>query len=100
MDQPPASPDAQSPTFVSFASVALPVELVTACNQAYFLHVLATDPDRVLPPGKSILSMMSRRGSAFYDHQGEQPPPPSLQEKVEDIAHKAFWDEVRVLCHS
>lgn len=68
----------------------IPVELIDILNNACFLHILATDPTQVLPPGKSLLSVMSRsRTTADGDTK------PSLQSKVEDIAHKAFWDEVR-----
>jgi len=66
---------------------SLPPELLQVLNQAYMLHVVATDPAKVLPPGKSLLSMMTRA-----------PPPPDpspLHAKVEKVVHKAFWDEVR-----
>ena len=68
----------------------LPVDLLDLLNQAYFLHFLANDPSKVLPAGKSLLSVMSRphvkrRGSDEL---------PTLQEKVEEMVHKAFWDEV------
>ncbi|KAF8070517.1 hypothetical protein FPV67DRAFT_1624142 [Lyophyllum atratum] len=64
---------------------ALPPELLQLLNQAYMLHVVATDPAKVLPPGKSLLSVMARA-----------PPPPDpspLHAKVEKVVHKAFWDE-------
>ena len=68
----------------------LPVELIDIMNNAYFLHILATDPTRVLPPGKSFLSVMSRSHTST-----EGDTKPTLHSKVEDLAHKAFWDEVR-----
>ena len=71
------------------SSLGLPVELVDTLNNAHFLHVLATDPAQVLPPGKSLLSVMSRSRTTDGDTK------PTLQSKVEDLAHKAFWDEVR-----
>ncbi|KAI9572173.1 hypothetical protein HD554DRAFT_2067588 [Boletus coccyginus] len=68
--------------------LVLPVELIDVLNNAYFLHILATDPAQILPPGKSLLSVMSRaRSTADGDAK------PTLHSKVEDIAHKAFWDE-------
>jgi hypothetical protein len=73
---------------------SLPLELVDTLNHAYFLHVLAIDPAKVLPPGKSILSMISRPHT--QSEQGEHSLP-KLQAKVEDIAHRAFWDAVRSL---
>jgi hypothetical protein len=88
-------PPTTSESFLGLSTstpMALPAELVDTLNQSYFLHLLATDPDRVLPPGKSILSMMSRSGRATSDHKPDSLP--TLQEKIEDLAHRAFWDEV------
>lgn len=73
---------------------ALPIELAEALNQAYFLHLLATDPERVLPPGKSLLSVMLQPRAPTRHQEGK---PPSLQAQVEDAVHRAFWDEVRRL---
>ncbi|KAI0311619.1 hypothetical protein OF83DRAFT_742947 [Amylostereum chailletii] len=67
----------------------LPAELLDILNHTYFLHLLATDSAQVLPPGKSILSMMSKP-HARQPSTGEIP---TLQEKVEEVIHKAFWDE-------
>ena len=69
----------------------LPIELVDILDRAYFLHVLATDPTRVLPPGKSLLSALS--GPHASAPTGE--PAASLHDRVEDVVHRAFWDEVR-----
>ncbi|KAF8135709.1 hypothetical protein EV363DRAFT_805037 [Boletus edulis] len=68
--------------------LVLPVELVDILNNAYFLHILATDPAQVLPPGKSLLSVMSRSHIA---PDGDTKP--TLHSKVEHIVHNAFWDE-------
>jgi hypothetical protein len=78
-----------------FSSWNLPLELVDELNQAYFLHLLATDPSQVVPPGKSILSMMSRPHTASPPEE-EKDPVAVLQRKVESMVHKAFWDEVRI----
>ncbi|KAF8893834.1 hypothetical protein BD779DRAFT_1435553 [Infundibulicybe gibba] len=43
----------------------LPVELVDSLNQTYFFHVLANNPAKVIPPGKSLLSMLG--GGAYLD---------------------------------
>ncbi|KAH0827512.1 hypothetical protein J3R83DRAFT_4225 [Lanmaoa asiatica] len=68
--------------------LVLPVELIDILNNAYFLHILATDPAQVLPPGKSLLSVMS---SSHTTANGDAKP--TLRSKVEDLVHKAFWDE-------
>jgi hypothetical protein len=68
----------------------LPADLLDLLNQAYFLHILANDPSKVLPPGKSLLSVLSRS----HVRQRRDDVPASLQEKVEEMVHKAFWDEV------
>lgn len=84
------SPGVSSQLVSNRDHLVLPVELIDVLNNAYFLHILATDPAQILPPGKSLLSVMSRaRSTADGD------PKPTLHSKVEDIAHKAFWDEVR-----
>ncbi|KAI9456625.1 hypothetical protein F5148DRAFT_1223978 [Russula earlei] len=67
----------------------LPADLVDLLNQTYFLHLLANDPSKVLPPGKSLLSVLSQP-SVRQDRDDE---PPALHEKVEEMIHKAFWDE-------
>ena len=71
-------------------STYLPVELLDVLNHTYFLHLLATDPKKVLPPGKSILSMMSKPHA-----QGALDGKSTLEEKVTEVIHRAFWDEVR-----
>ena len=74
---------------------SLPLELVESLNQAYFLYVLATEPYKVVPPGKSLLSMLlhSRLSSAEKREDDAQP----LLQRVKEAAHKAFWDEVSLL---
>jgi hypothetical protein len=74
----------------------LPLELVDTFNHTYLLHVLATNPEKILPPGKSILSMMS--GPHTQSEHGEESLP-KLQVKVEGLAQQAFWDVVRRLHH-
>lgn len=67
----------------------LPVELMESLKQTYFLHFLATDPTRVLPPGKSLLSALSR------PHLATQHGSSALEQRVEKLVHAAFWEEVR-----
>ncbi|KAH7920064.1 hypothetical protein BV22DRAFT_1098793 [Leucogyrophana mollusca] len=83
---PPAT--TYSPLISSIDPVVLPLELVDILNHAYFLHLLATDPSKVLPPGKSLLSAMSHTHG-----EGITTEKPTLRNKVEDIVHRAFWDE-------
>lgn len=71
-------------------AASLPLELVDTLNHTYFLHLLATDPGKVLPPGKSLLSMMARP----HDQRPDGGVP-SLEDRVTDIVQRAFWDEVR-----
>ncbi|KAG6876787.1 hypothetical protein C0992_011749 [Termitomyces sp. T32_za158] len=54
-------------------------------QQAFFLHVLATEPARVLPPHKSLLAMMARAPSAAQ--------PSAIHARVERVVHQAFWDQ-------
>ncbi|KAI0743374.1 hypothetical protein C8Q80DRAFT_1106612 [Daedaleopsis nitida] len=71
------------------SSTALPLELIQTMNYTFFIHLLATDSGRILPPGKSLLSMMSApRTNAQSD--GELP---KLEDRVKDLVHKAFWNE-------
>lgn len=95
----PDSESAPSPLIPTSDPVLLPLELVEILNRTYFLHLLATDPKRVVPPGKSLVSMLSGPPK-----EGEDAGKPTLRDKVEDLVHKAFWDEVRphvlrIFCH-
>jgi hypothetical protein len=80
-----------SSLFKSFDTLLLPQELVDILNHTYFLHILATEPTKVLSPGKSLISVLSRPHSANGRIEGSSP---SLHDKVEDMVHKAFWNEV------
>lgn len=84
-----AYPEQASPRLpFSFATpTALPMELYNVLNQAYYLHILATEPQNILPPGKSLLSVLARP-------HAERHTTSALHERVEDIVHRAFWDEV------
>jgi len=74
----------------------LPVELMESLNQTYFLHRLVTEPDKVIPPGKSLLSMMTHTGFELQDDASAQSDEkqPALTDRVAEVAHKAFWGEV------
>jgi hypothetical protein len=86
----PPTDSAPSPLIPTSDPVLLPIELVDILNHTYFLHLLATDSKQVVPPGKSLVSMMSRPRK-----DGEDIAKPTLHDTVEDLVHKAFWDEVR-----
>lgn len=77
-------------SFLPGTSTYLPVELVELLNQTYFLHILATEPDKALPPGKSLLSVLSRPREAAQSEKS------ALEEQVETMVHAAFWEEVCV----
>ncbi|EIW83164.1 hypothetical protein CONPUDRAFT_121615 [Coniophora puteana RWD-64-598 SS2] len=66
----------------------LPPELVDLLNHTCLLHLLATDSDKVVQPGKSLVSVLSRPRSERRS-EGRH----TLHGKVEDIVHKAFWDQ-------
>ncbi|KZT26777.1 hypothetical protein NEOLEDRAFT_1062218 [Neolentinus lepideus HHB14362 ss-1] len=69
---------------------ALPPELCDVLNQVFYLHVLANEPERILPPGKSLLSMVARpHAQAEHGSDGVH----NLRARVEDIVRRAFWDE-------
>ena len=89
--------DAPSPQALyplpSIDPTILPIELVDILNHTYFLHVIATDPHKILPPGKSLLSALSRPHTNSINHA--EGPAAAIQAKVQDMVHKAFWDEVR-----
>ena len=71
----------------------LPPELAQLLNQAYFLHVLATDPKKLITPGKSLLSMLA--GSHLQPDALPTPAPDAaLHSRVEKVVHEAFWNEV------
>jgi hypothetical protein len=79
--------------------MALPTELIDSLNQTYFLHLLVNDKDKVVPPGKSVLSMLMH--SNFRLPQSESDGHSDLVQRVKEAAHKVFWREVSqvyVLC--
>jgi len=66
-------------------------------NDIYFLHTLSNSPEMLVPPGKSLRSVLSGSQAAAAlgdasDASGSSLP--SFQQKVEEIAKQAFWDEV------
>jgi hypothetical protein len=71
----------------------LPPDLISAVNHAYFLHLLATNPKHVVPPGKSLISIVTHEklGDGWRDNRD---PKAKLQQRVAQTMHAAFWDSV------
>jgi hypothetical protein len=78
----------------TFQPITLPVELIHALNQTYFLHLLANEPDKVIPPGKSLLSMLAHSHVAFQGSNESDAENDTLRESIRQVAQRAFWDEV------
>ena len=81
----------------------LPAELVESLNQTYFLHLLLNDREKVVPPGKSLLSMMIHANFQLpHDDTSDDKKHPhaALVHRVKEAAHKAFWREVCVYIKS
>lgn len=85
--------------FSSNAHAQLPAELMDALNQTYFLHLLLTDPGSVIPPGKSLLSMLIHANFVPGGNEAEgkgkaKDAHEAMVDRVKEVAHKAFWAEV------
>ena len=61
--------------------------LLDLIEQTHFLRMLLTDPDRVIPPGKSLLSMLT---NAKINEEKDS----AILDGVTQVAHRAFWGEV------
>ncbi|KIY50324.1 hypothetical protein FISHEDRAFT_39855 [Fistulina hepatica ATCC 64428] len=75
---------------------SLPFELSSAVNQAYFLHVLAVEPGKIVPPGKSLLSMMTNQGDQVFPNHSQsdrEKATAAVHNRVESIVHTAFWNQ-------
>ncbi|KAJ7783265.1 hypothetical protein B0H16DRAFT_1496132 [Mycena metata] len=68
---------------------SLPLELAQILSQTYFLHLLATEPDIVIPHGKSILSMMGQSPLKPPEPQ----PAAIFHDRVKTAVHSAFWQQ-------
>ncbi|KAI0682985.1 hypothetical protein BC835DRAFT_1554084 [Cytidiella melzeri] len=82
-----AHPTPDHPPVFPLGLAVLPTELHQTLNYVYLLHLLAVKPDSILPPGKSLLSVLSRP----YSHGNTQNS--ELSKRVETLVHKAFWDK-------
>ncbi|KAI0812342.1 T-complex 11 [Irpex lacteus] len=83
----PSTPAHKPPVFPLGPSVVLPTELYQTLDYVYLLHSLAVNPSSVLPPGKSLLSVLSRPYSQGAGENAE------LRKRVETMVHKAFWEQ-------
>lgn len=68
----------------------LPHDSHATLNDAHLLHLLATQPDRVLPPGKSLASVLPEATSDGASRKASNP----LEEKISTMVKRAFWEEV------
>jgi hypothetical protein len=74
----------------AFPQNMLPPELIQTIERTHTLHLLATRPKTVLPPGKTLVSALVSAAGRI-----ETPEAPSaLQTRVEQVVHTAFWDDV------
>src|SRR5258708_15519650 len=67
----------------------LPADLLDLLNQTYFLHILANDPSKLLPPGKSLLSVLSQPNK----RQRRDNCPTTMPYKNQKLIHQTFSDE-------
>lgn len=65
-----------------------PTSIQPLLNDARLLFVLATEPSRVLPEGKTLASVFSDPSEVA------QKPLNPLEEQISEMVHQAFWDEV------
>ncbi|KAJ3568389.1 hypothetical protein NP233_g5746 [Leucocoprinus birnbaumii] len=83
--------DIDRPTLVHPDSKAtFPLELVQAVNRTYLLHLLAIDPNKILPPGKSLISFVIQEKLGAAENVENLAPP--VQDQVTQTMRRAFWD--------
>jgi hypothetical protein len=69
---------------------AIPSSLIMTLDAAYLFHLLAQDPQKVVAPGKSLLSVLAGIKQAVT-----HPPESTFGESVGKTMHQAFWDQVK-----
>ncbi|KAJ7703112.1 hypothetical protein B0H17DRAFT_922475 [Mycena rosella] len=74
---------------MDIAGRKLPLELMEVLSQTQLLHDLAVEPETIIPPGKSLLSMMT--DSRLKPKSTE--PAALLHDRVEQAIHGAFWSQ-------
>ena len=79
----------------TFEGTAIPSSLIMALDTAYLFHLLARDPNKVVAPGKSLLSVLVGLNQ-MVTHTPESAPEKFVRKKV----HQAFWDQVSARLHT
>lgn len=69
----------------------IPSSLIMTLDAAFLFHLLARDPQKVVAPGKSLLSVLAGIKQAVT-----HPPESTFEESVGKTMHQAFWDEVNI----
>lgn len=69
----------------------VPGSLITALDSVYLFHLLARDPQKVVAPGKSLLSVLSGLNQA-----ATHPLESTSEKSVRKVVHRAFWDRVGI----
>ena len=59
------------------------------------LHLLTLDPDKVLPPGKSLIAVITQE-KLGQSEDSEKTETTTLRKQVKKVMQKAFWDLVRL----
>jgi hypothetical protein len=67
----------------------IPSSLIMILDAAYLFHLLARDPQKVVTPGKSLLSVL-----AGLNQMVTRTLESSTEKFVRKTAHEAFWDQV------
>jgi len=70
---------------------AIPSSLVTVLDAAYLFHLLARDPQKVVAPGKSLLSVLAGLNQ-MVTRTLESPS----EKFVRKTMHQTFWDQVSI----
>jgi hypothetical protein len=67
----------------------LPPQYMQAINIAFTLRALALHPRRVLPPGKSLVSLFMNEPDDKTEEERKR------EQAITDVIKKAYWDAVR-----
>lgn len=88
--------DSHEPVLIRLDSgIKLSLELIRAVNRTYLLHLLTLDPDKVLPPGKSLIAVITQEKLGQFE-DSEKTEATSLRKQVKKVMQRAFWDVVRL----
>lgn len=73
----------------------IPSSLITVLDAAYLLHLLARDPQKVVAPGKSLISVLAGLDQVVT-RTLDSPSEKSFRKTI----HQAFWDQVSNHSHA